>query len=53
MLTGTIGTNGKAQPQHFEVELTRQQLAELALRPGQTVRLTSSRLKVFPLERQG
>jgi sulfate/thiosulfate transport system ATP-binding protein len=52
-LTGTVGTNGKAQPQHFEVELTRQQLADLALQPGQAVRLTSSRLKVFPLERQG
>ncbi len=52
-LTGTIGTNGKAQPQHFEVELTRQRLAELSLQPGQPVRLTSSRLRVFPLARQG
>ncbi len=52
-LTGTIGTNGKAQPQHFEVELTRQRLAELGLQPGQPVRLTSSRLRVFPLARQG
>jgi len=33
--------------------LTRQQLADLALQVGQPVRLTSSRLRVFPLERQG
>ena len=26
-LTGTIGSNGHAEPQHFEVELTREQLA--------------------------
>jgi sulfate/thiosulfate transport system ATP-binding protein len=49
-LTGLIGTNGHAEPQHFEVEMTRQQLDSLALRPGQPVRLTSSRLRVFPLE---
>ena len=29
-LTGLIGANGHAEPQHFEVELTRQQLADLA-----------------------
>ena len=52
-LTGLIGANGHAEPQHFEVELTRQQLADLALQVGQPVRLTSSRLRVFPLERQG
>jgi sulfate transport system ATP-binding protein len=51
-LTGVVGSNGHAEPQHFEVELTRQQLADLGLQPGQPVRLTSSRLKVFPLERQ-
>ena len=51
-LTGVVGSNGHAEPQHFEVELTRQQLADLGLEPGQPVRLTSSRLKVFPLERQ-
>jgi len=50
-LTGRIGTNGHAQSQHFEVELTRQELADLGLAPGQPVRLTSSRLRVFPLER--
>ena len=50
-LTGIVGSNGSAQPQHFEVELTREQLADLGLVAGQSVRLTSSRLKVFPLER--
>ena len=50
-LTGLVGTNGHAEPQHFEVEMTRQQLADLALQPGQPVRLTSSRLRVFPLDR--
>jgi sulfate transport system ATP-binding protein len=51
-LTGTVGHNGPAEPQHFEVELTREQLARLDLKPGQAVRLTSSRLRVFPLDRQ-
>src|SRR5262245_6779644 len=51
-LTGTVGANGHAEPQHFEVELTRQRLDELGLRPGQPVRLTSSRLRAFPLDRQ-
>jgi len=50
-LTGLIGSNGHAEPQHFEVEMTRQRLSDLALQPGQPVRLTSSRLRVFPLER--
>jgi hypothetical protein len=36
----------------FEVELTRERLAQLNLQPGQAVRLTPSRLKVFPLARQ-
>ena len=49
-LTGIVGSNGHAQPQHFEVELTRDQLADLGLVAGQSVRLTSSRLKVFPAE---
>ena len=40
-LTGKIGSNGHAEPQHFEVELTREQLADLGLQPGQPVRLTS------------
>jgi sulfate/thiosulfate transport system ATP-binding protein len=48
-LTGKIGTNGSARPQHFEVEMTRESLAGLDLHPGQPVRLTSDRLKVFPL----
>jgi len=51
-LTGVVGSNGHAEPQHFEVELTREHLAELGLQPGQPVRLTSSRLRVFPLARQ-
>ena len=50
-LIGLIGSNGHAEPQHFEVEMTRQQFAELGLQPGQPARLTSSRLRVFPLER--
>ena len=52
-LTGIIGSNGHAEPQHFEVELTRQQLSDLGLRPGQPVRLTSARLRVFPAAREG
>jgi sulfate transport system ATP-binding protein len=46
------GGTGNPEPQHFEVELTREQLAQLGLKPGQPVRLTSSRLRVFPLDRQ-
>ena len=45
-LTGIVGNNGHAEPQHFEVELTREQLADLGLVAGQSVRLTSSRLGV-------
>jgi sulfate/thiosulfate transport system ATP-binding protein len=52
-LTGVVGVNGHAEPQHFEVEVTRQQLADLGLQPGQPVRLTSSRLRVFPAAREG
>ena len=52
-LTGQIGSNGHAEPQHFEVELTRQQLSDLGLQPGQPVRLTSARLRVFPAVREG
>ena len=51
-LTGIVGSNGHAEPQHFEVELTRERLADLGLVAGQSVRLTSSRLKVFPAEQQ-
>jgi sulfate transport system ATP-binding protein len=43
--------NGHKEPQDFEVELTRDRLDELGLLPGQFVRLISTRLKVFPLER--
>jgi sulfate transport system ATP-binding protein len=50
-LTGRTGTNGHAQSQRFEVELTREKLAGLDLAAGQSVRLTSSRLRVFPLDR--
>jgi sulfate transport system ATP-binding protein len=52
-LTGKIGTNGHAEPQLFEVEMTRQRLSDLNLQPGQPVRLTSERLKVFPITREG
>jgi sulfate transport system ATP-binding protein len=40
------GSNG-ASGRHFEVELTREQVTELALYEGQAVRLVPSRLKVF------
>ncbi len=50
-LTGLVGANGHAEPQHFEVELTRARLDELGLQAGQPVRLTSSRLRVFPAGR--
>jgi sulfate transport system ATP-binding protein len=51
-LTAQVGTNGSAEPARFEVEITREQLARLDLKPGQAVRLTSSRLRVFPVDRQ-
>jgi sulfate/thiosulfate transport system ATP-binding protein len=50
-LSGSASSNGHAEPQHFEVEVTRQQLAELNLQLGQAVRVTSSRLRVLPMER--
>lgn len=40
------GTHASAG-QHFEVEMTRERLAELALQEGQLVRLHPSHLKVF------
>jgi sulfate transport system ATP-binding protein len=40
------GLNG-ALGQHFEVEATRERIAHLALREGQSVRLVPSRLRVF------
>ena len=33
--------------QHFEVELPQREVQELALNPGQSVRLLPSRLKLF------
>ncbi len=51
-LTAKVGVNGGAGPAHFEVEITRERLAQLNLQPGQAVRLTSSRLRVFPADRQ-
>jgi sulfate transport system ATP-binding protein len=51
-LTGVRQGGDSAEPPRFEVELTRERLAQLNLQPGQTVRLTSTRLKVFPAERQ-
>ncbi|HEX5998469.1 MAG TPA: sulfate ABC transporter ATP-binding protein [Hyphomicrobiaceae bacterium] len=51
-LTGDRCSKEGAGPPRFEVEITRERLAQLNLQPGQTVRLTSSRLRVFPLERQ-
>jgi sulfate/thiosulfate transport system ATP-binding protein len=51
-LTAEVGTNGSAEPTRFEVEITRDQLAQLNLQPGQAVRLTSSRLRVFPVDSQ-
>jgi len=50
-LTGHA-VNGTDEPPRFEVEITRERLAQLDLQPGQAVRLTSSRLRVFPADRQ-
>jgi sulfate transport system ATP-binding protein len=51
-LIGHPTGDGAAGPPRFEVEITRDQLARLNLQHGQAVRLTSSRLRVFPLDRQ-
>jgi sulfate transport system ATP-binding protein len=52
-LMGVARGDGETAPSpRFEVEMTRERLAQLNLQPGQAVRLTSSRLRVFPLERQ-
>ncbi len=40
------GVNGNSG-QHYEVELTRERVEQLALQPGQLVRLLPSRLKLF------
>ena len=42
-LDGVNGSSG----QHFEVELTREQVLQQGLAEGQQVRLVPSRLKVF------
>ncbi len=39
--------SGSATGQHFEVELSQQEVQKLALQPGQLVRLLPSRLKLF------
>jgi sulfate transport system ATP-binding protein len=46
-LSGLNGSGAGAGSQFFEVELPSKQLSELNLSPGQTVRLSSSRLRVF------
>jgi sulfate transport system ATP-binding protein len=51
-LTGSLGSNGAAEQRPFEVEITRERLSALNLQPGQAVRLTSSRLRVFPQDGQ-
>ncbi|HET9701652.1 MAG TPA: sulfate ABC transporter ATP-binding protein [Burkholderiales bacterium] len=50
-LTGVSRSNGSAEPQHYEVEITRQEAAGQKLTEGLTVRLVPSRLRVF--ERRG
>jgi sulfate transport system ATP-binding protein len=47
-LIGAHVLNGSGDLPQFEVELTREALSSLALTPGQTVRLTAPRLRVFP-----
>lgn len=49
-LVGKSGVNGHTQPQHFEAEITREELGRLALAAGQTVTLRPRALKVFPKE---
>ncbi|MBO0765099.1 MAG: sulfate ABC transporter ATP-binding protein [Hyphomicrobiaceae bacterium] len=51
-LTGDPPSGEAAEPRRFEVEITRERLGQLNLQPGQAVRLTSSRLRVFPVDRQ-
>ncbi|MDQ3259567.1 MAG: sulfate ABC transporter ATP-binding protein [Pseudomonadota bacterium] len=45
-LTGLNATEGN-EVKHFEVELTRERIAELALSDGLSVRIVPSRLRVF------
>jgi sulfate transport system ATP-binding protein len=51
-LTGGSAGGETAELPRFEVEISRERLGQLNLRPGQAVRLTSSRLRVFPVDRQ-
>jgi sulfate transport system ATP-binding protein len=51
-LTGDAAGGEAVEPPRFEVEITRERLGQLNLQPGQAVRLTSSRLRVFPVDRQ-
>jgi sulfate/thiosulfate transport system ATP-binding protein len=46
-LTALQQPEGPRLPANFEVEMTREKLMGLDIKPGQTVRLTSSRLKIF------
>mgnify|MGYP000991017074 CR=1 FL=1 len=47
-LASKTGLNGHTRPQHYEVELTRDELAALGLAAGQQVTLRARQLKVFP-----
>jgi sulfate transport system ATP-binding protein len=47
-LVGEQVLNGSGELPQFEVEMPRETLSTLSLSPGQTVRLTTPRLRVFP-----
>ena len=47
-LASKTGLNGHTRPQHYEVELTRDEFAALGLVAGQQVVLRARQLKVFP-----
>jgi len=47
-LTGEKVLNGSGRPPELEVELTREELAQLGLSIGQRVRLVSDNLRAFP-----
>jgi sulfate transport system ATP-binding protein len=51
-LTGDAAGGETAESPRFEVEISRERLRQLNLQAGQVVRLTSSRLRVFPVDRQ-
>lgn len=46
-LTGVVSNLGEPEVRHYEVELTRSELAGLHLAEGTTVRLVPSKLRVF------